>query len=78
MRVLLVLVLCTICISCQQAQHNTDSFVLSATDEYLTFPIDEETKLPHRVFVFDCNGKSYLSFLNNWEELLFYEVETGR
>lgn len=78
MRVLLVLVLCTVCISCQRTQQNRASFVLSITDEYLTFPIDEETKLPHRVFVFDCNGKSYLSFLNNWEELLFYEVETGR
>jgi len=75
---LLFFLICAICTSCQRTGHTDNSVALCATDEYLSFPIDEETRLPNRVLTFDYKGKNYLSFLNNWEELLFYEVETGR
>ena len=74
--ILLALILAFAFSSCQNDKINYPS-ILSATDNYLSFPIDEETKLPYSVQTFESEGKGYLSFTNRWKEILFYTLDKG-
>lgn len=56
-----------------------DNYALQASESYLTFPIDENTRLPESfISVFEENGKEYLTFPNRRYEVLIYELESGK
>lgn len=61
-------------LACQNREF-PNGYNLIATEHYLSFPIDDETKLPYHVVDFEDHGKKYISFLNGWKELLIYDVE---
>lgn len=61
-------------LSCQNREYPS-CYNLIASDHFLSFPIDNDTKSPYNVLDFEDKGKKYLSFLNGWKELLIYDVE---
>ena len=61
-------------LSCQDLDQRKYPFDLAASDKFLSFPIDENTRLPNSIFTFEMEGNMYLSFLNGWKELLIYDV----
>ena len=72
------ILVCTLFSSCSTAEVH-DSFALRATDTYLDFPIDEETRLPKFcLWTFEENGVEYITFNSYGNHVLFYEVATGR
>ena len=63
------LLLVYVLFSCQSNEIKYSS-VLFATDDYLSFPIDDETRLPYSVLTFKNEDREYLSFSNDWKEIL--------
>lgn len=64
--------------SCE-SKIDSDKYALQASDSYLTFPIDENTRLPESfISVFEENGKEYLTFPNRRYEVLICELESGK
>lgn len=54
-------------------------YALQASDSYLTFPIDGNTRLPESfVSIFEEDGKEFLTFPNRRYEILIYELESGK
>ncbi|MEG1333890.1 MULTISPECIES: DUF4221 family protein [Bacteroides] len=75
---LFIILYCILFSSCG-AKRAHDSFALQATDTYLDFPIDEETRLPKFcLWTFEENGVEYLTFNSYGNHVLFYEIATGR
>ena len=75
---LFIILYCILFSSCG-AKRAHDSFVLQATDTYLDFPIDEETRLPKFcLWTFEENGVEYLTFNSYGNHVLFNETATGR
>ena len=70
------LLLVYVLFSCQSNEIKYSS-VLFATDDYLSFPIDDETRLPYSVLTFKNEDREYLSFSNDWKENLFYTLDEG-
>ena len=70
------LLLVYVLFSCQSNEIKYSS-VLFATDDYLSFPIDDETRLPYSVLTFKNEDREYLSFSNDWKEILFYTLDEG-
>lgn len=65
-------------IACEQRKLN-DSYSLECANEFISFKIDEETKLPQNsVFSFtDANGCNFISFQNDKNsEILIYAVQS--
>ncbi len=62
--------------SCGQHEHT--AYSLNICDEYLTFPIDEDTKIPFYVASFtDKNGNEYLCLQNGLEpEIGIYDIRS--
>lgn len=75
------LILLTILLSlagCKQSKV-TDICALQASDSFLEFPIDTDTRLPKfRVWIFEVDGKEYLTFDNNGDEILVYDLLLGK
>lgn len=75
------LILLTIILSlagCKQRKV-ADIYTLQASDSFLEYPIDTDTRLPKfRVWTFEVGGKEYLTFDNNGDEILIYDLLLGR
>lgn len=68
---------CCIIMSCTTKGERNDSYVLSPQEEYLSFPIDEDTRLPKFcLWTFTDNQDEYLAFDNQGDEILFYDIGT--
>lgn len=74
---LLFLCLVLLILSCTSAV-KTDRYLLERTEKVLSFPITEEVKVPQfSVFLFNENGKDYLSFQNvPKSEILIYSIDS--
>lgn len=52
-----------------------NSYSLQASDDFLNFEIDEDTRLPKfNLWSFEEEGKDYLAFSNMGREILFYDI----
>lgn len=68
--------ICILLTSCGK-EKKEDLVALRATDTYLSFPIDEDTRLPKFcLWTFEEGGKEYLTFPNIGKEVIFYNIET--
>lgn len=64
-------------ISCQKGKQD-NVYSLVAVDDYLSFPIDEDTRLPkYCLWTFNEGDKEFLTFPNVGKDILFYDMETG-
>ncbi|WP_291530360.1 DUF4221 family protein [Bacteroides sp. UBA939] len=60
-----------------QRKQEKDLYAIRTTDDYLTFPIDVNTRLPKFIlWTFEENGKGYLAFPNMSKEILFYDISS--
>lgn len=67
-------------VSCQQKKLN-DSCALAAADKFLSFRLDEETKMPYSFITSfaDAAGSDFMCIQNGTKpELLIYAIETGK
>lgn len=63
--------------SCQKDKQN-NSYSLVAVDDYLSFSIDENTRLPKFcLWTFSEGENEFLTFPNVGKEILFYDLKTG-
>lgn len=70
-------------VSCSKNKSEDDNYSLALSGEYLSFPIDEDTKLPNlSVYSFVDSGIEYLSFQNGSfqkrNEIQIYEIRSGK
>lgn len=64
------------CVSCTNRKNN-DAFELQVVDSYLSFQIDEDSRPPKFcLWTFKDGDKEYLSFPNQGDEILVYDLET--
>lgn len=71
---------CTL-LSCttKTKERTSDSYELVPKETYLSFPIDEDTRLPKFcLWSFTDNQNEYIAFNNRGDEILFYDVKTQR
>ena len=71
--VYLLFILLLIC-SCTREQQVDNSY-LEAVNSYISFPLDDETRLPQYCFwYFIDNGKDFIAFPNDQNQILFYDM----
>lgn len=64
-------------ISCTTKEKKNDCYALFPQEAYLSFPIDEETRLPKFcLWSFKDNGNEYIAFDNQGDQIFFYSVKT--
>lgn len=64
-------------ISCTTKEKTSDSYGLFPKETYLSFPIDEDTRLPKFcLWSFTDNQNDYIAFDNQGDEILFYDIKT--
>lgn len=62
--------------SCTTKDARNDTYTLSPQEVYLSFPIDENTRLPKFcLWAFTDNQDEYIAFDNQGDEILFYDVK---
>lgn len=65
------------CANVKKENDGREQASLVAVDEYLSFKIDEDTRLPKFcLWIFEENGKEYIAFPNMGREILFYDIES--
>lgn len=63
--------------SCATKERGNESYILSPQETYLSFPIDEDTRLPKFIlWSFKDHEKEYIAFDNHGDEILFYNIQT--
>lgn len=63
---------CCIIISCTTKEKRNDSYELTPQETYLSFPIDEDTRLPKFcLWTFIDNQNEYIAFDNQGDEIIF-------
>lgn len=67
--------MCYILYSCKETNQIT-KLSLQATDTYIEFPIDEDTRLPkYCLWTFDEKDNEYLAFPSRGRDILFYDID---